>query len=433
MNRNQEYLELVRELEELHAPAGSVERALRRERRERRGKYLLRPLMGLAAAFAVFVLLVNLSPSVAEACSRVPVLRDLAEAVSFSRSLSDAVEHDYYQEVGQSQTVNGVTLSVDYVIVDRKSVTVLFRIEGPGSEYMYMDPEFRLADGSKPQYFYHWSTGNGTVEFSDRDIPGTLLMTAQVIDYSTEPGTQIGPYEFRLEFDPNFTAQGLHCEANQTLELDGQQLRITGIDVYPSYLGFDVEGAPENSNWVTGLDFYVLSDDGTSFQKDSTGVNAIYNRNSPDLDSIRTESVYFHKTERVTLCVTGARWVDKNAAEILVDLEKGPAAALPPRVEFVRSVRSGSGWEITVLQSGEQNQCFQMTCYDPAGVEHTLEIRSYGENDPGDPLGENAPEGSGYWSFVLEDYPWSEVRLIPTYTAESSFPEPVTASFNLHP
>ena len=433
MNRNQEYLELTRELEGLRAPAGSVERALRRERRERHGKYLLRPLMGLAAAFAVFVLLVNLSPTVAQACAKVPVLRELAEAVSFSRSLSDAVEHDYYQEVGQSQTVNGVTLSVDYVIVDRKSVTVLFRIEGSGAEHMYMEPEFRLADGSLPETAYHWSENHGTLELLNGDVPEALLMTAQVVDYSTEPETQIGPFEFRLEFDPGFTAQGLHCEANQTLELDGQKLRITGIDVYPSYLSFDLQGAPENGKWLTDLDVYALTEDGTRFQQDDSGVNAIYNRNSPDLDAVRTESIYFHKTDRVTLCVTGARWVDKNAAEIPVDLEKGPAAALPPRVEYVRSVRRGSGWEIHVLQSGEQNQCFHMTCYDPAGGEHSLEIRSYGENDPGDPLGKKAPAGSGYWCFVLEDYPWSEVRLIPTYTAESSFSEPVTASFDLRP
>ena len=433
MNRSQEYLELTRELEAMHAPEGSVEKALRRERRERRGRYVLRPLMGLAAAFAAFVLLVNLSPSVAEACAKVPVLRELAEAVSFSRSLSDAVENDYYQKVDQSQTVDGVTLCADYVIVDRKSVTILFRIEGPGAEHMYMEPEFRLADGSKPQYFYHWSAGCGTVEFLDRDVPETLLMTAQVIDYSGEREKQIGPFEFRLEFDPGFTAQGRHYEANQTLELDGQQLRITGIDVYPSYLEFDVEGAPENSNWLTGLDFYALADDGTRFQQIGTGVSATYNIDSPDLDAIRTESIYFHETEHVTLCVTGARWVDKNAAGILVDLEKGQAEALPPRVEFVRALREGGGWQIVVLQSGEQNQCFHMNCYDPAGGEHELEIRSYGENNPVDPMGEKAQEGSEYWCFVLEDYPWDEVRLIPTYTAESSFPAPVTATFELQP
>ncbi len=40
------------------------------------------------------------------------------------------------------------------------------------------------------------------------------------------------PFEFLLEFDPDFRAQGEHYSQDLVLELDGQRIRITGIDVY---------------------------------------------------------------------------------------------------------------------------------------------------------------------------------------------------------
>ena len=43
----------------------------------------------------------------------VTVLRELAQAVAWSPSLSAAVENDYVQPIGQSQTVNGVTATVE--------------------------------------------------------------------------------------------------------------------------------------------------------------------------------------------------------------------------------------------------------------------------------------------------------------------------------
>ena len=65
---------------------------------------------------------------VAYACSKVPGLRELAEAVTFSRSLTDAVNNQYVQPISLTQTQNGITASVDYLIVDQKQVNVFYRL-----------------------------------------------------------------------------------------------------------------------------------------------------------------------------------------------------------------------------------------------------------------------------------------------------------------
>ena len=95
MDRKQEYDTLMQELRQTPpALEGTLDRALDRRRARRRK---LRPLRSLAAAAAVFVLLVNVSIPFAQACTHIPVLGWLAQAVCLSHSLSSAVEHDWVQ------------------------------------------------------------------------------------------------------------------------------------------------------------------------------------------------------------------------------------------------------------------------------------------------------------------------------------------------
>ena len=120
MDRKQEYDALTQELRQT-PPAlnGTLDRALERRRVRRRR---LRPLRSLAAAAAVFVLLVNVSTPFAQACAHIPVLSWLAQAVCFSHSLSSAVEHDWVQKVDQTQSDSGYTLTLEDLIVDQKQI-----------------------------------------------------------------------------------------------------------------------------------------------------------------------------------------------------------------------------------------------------------------------------------------------------------------------
>ena len=129
MNRKSEFEAMI---EELNQPAPGLESTLDRaykKKRKRTTKMIVRPLAGLAACFAVFVLLVNFCVPVAYACARIPGLRELAEAVTFSRSLTDAAKNEYVQPMDLTQTQNDITAQIDYRIVDQKQVNVFFRLD----------------------------------------------------------------------------------------------------------------------------------------------------------------------------------------------------------------------------------------------------------------------------------------------------------------
>mgnify|MGYP000242461346 CR=1 FL=1 len=81
MNRMDEYTALLAELEQTPEELdNTVNKALNRKNAlQKKRRFLGTSLGGLAACFATFVLLVNLSTPFARACGRIPLLADLAE------------------------------------------------------------------------------------------------------------------------------------------------------------------------------------------------------------------------------------------------------------------------------------------------------------------------------------------------------------------
>ncbi len=438
MNRNQEYLELTQELETMKAPGGSVLRAMARQRKARRGKLFLRPLAGLAAAFAIFVFLVNVSPTIAQACEGIPILGDLAEAVRFSRSMSEAVYNDYYQKIDQQQTVDGVTLSVDYVIVDQKNVNVFFTMESDDwndSDDVWVSPSFRLADGVDADCFYYGGRDWTRAEFRNQDVPGALQMEAWINrtygDAEGQHRQQIGPFAFQLKFDPQFIDQGKHYDLDRVLEIDGQRIQITGVHIYPCYMDFSYEEDPNNTLRLVDLNYCVGTDDGTQYLR-SSDVTARYGI------PIRVDSPFFRSCKSLTLSVTEAKWVEKDTPKIHVNLTDGTVEGeMPPRTEFVRAVYGEEGWAITLRMTGEEQYSpIHGGYYAPNGEWKDADLRVY-QSDPDLPYDPNASaEDSStelvcYWMLVVPNYSGDELWLEPVFTHESVFETPITASFEL--
>ena len=104
---------------------------------KRIARFVAIPAGALASLFIAFTILVNLSPAFALSLESVPVLGELSafvsfslrDTVSFSPSLSEAVENDYLQHIGQEQTIGDITLRIEYVIVDQKQLHVFFTLQ----------------------------------------------------------------------------------------------------------------------------------------------------------------------------------------------------------------------------------------------------------------------------------------------------------------
>lgn len=441
MNRNQEYFEMM---EELESNVPDLQESIKKaHNRRKKLSFIYRPLASVAACFAIFVLLVNFSTPVAYACSQIPVLRELAAAVTFSRSLSDAVENEYVQPMNLTLTQNDVTAEIAYLIVDQKQVNVFYRLNSNKYEQLEADSNVLTAEGNCPESCSYGSnsfgTANGelrsmTIDFVDGDVPEKLRIQLNVYsndnDYTNHAAVQsvddwdvpedretyIAQFEFLLEFDPKFTAIGKIFPVNRIVEMDGQKITITQIEVYPTHIRVDVEDHPDNSAWLKSLDFYIETDWGMKFEPVSNGISATGSANSPAMTSYRADSTYFYEADHLELVITGAQWLRKDMEKTWVNLLTGETGELPAGTAFESAEKNGSTWTVTFRADHTEGepmyQIFGNKFYDAGGKEYEINVGSsmYGE--------ENESGEITYFldQFPLRNYPYDEVWLSPHFS-----------------
>ena len=445
MNRKDEFQAMIEELNQ-SAPGldGTLDRAYKKKRK-RTATLIARPVAGLAACFAVFVLLVNFCAPVAYACSQVPILRELAEAVTFSRSLTDAVENEYVQTMDLSQTENDITAEIAYLIVDQKQVNVFYRLDSDKYEQLAADPTVKNTEGERPPSCGWSSSGfnaeNGelrclSIDFLDDNVPGSLVIQLEVYsngvvneqeapeqalddiysDNIYEEPDYLADFEFLLQFDPKFTAAGKVFPVNQTVILEGQSITITDIEVYPTHMRVDIQESADNTAWLQDLDFYIETDWGMRFDPVSNGITATGSGDSPSMVSYRADSTYFYEAEHLKLVITGAKWLRKDMETTYLNLVTGEHGELPEGASFEKAERSGNGWIVTFRADWNEGepmyQLFRHLFYDADGNAYEINQWSsmYGDADE---------QGNVTYfldEFPLENYPYDEVWLSPQYS-----------------
>ena len=424
MNRNSEYEAM---LQELNQPVPALETTLDRaykKKRKQRTRMIFRPVATMAACFAIFVLLVNFCTPVAYACSLVPGLRELAAAVTFSKSLTDAVENEYVQPMDLTQTENGITAEVAYLIVDQKQVNVFYRLDSEIYDDLKASPSLLYADGRSPLLHSAYDgelDANGqlhivTLDFMEEDVPESIQLLLNVYNGTNSENDYLAELVFDLEFDSKFTAAGKMFPVNQTVILDGQAITITDIEVYPSHMRVDIAESGDNTAWLKKLDFYIETDWGMKFDPVSNGITATGSADSPSMVSYRADSTYFYGAQHLKLVITGAQWLRKDLETTYLNLVTGEHGELPEGAVFDSARKQGSGWVVKFRAAWEQDepmyQLFGHLFYDAEGNEYEINQWSsmYGDAD------EDGNITYFYDEFPLLNFTGDEVWLSPHYS-----------------
>ena len=101
-------------------------------------------------------------------------------------SLSAAVENHYVQPLGQSQSKNGVTVTMEYAIVDRKKVSFFYTLDYDKSlagsvETEYSFPSLQGWTGTAGDFSRELGElMEIDIDFLEQDVPDTLDLTLGV-------------------------------------------------------------------------------------------------------------------------------------------------------------------------------------------------------------------------------------------------------------
>ena len=383
MNRNDEFKALTRALEE---EAPSLNASLRKaERRRARKRYMIRPLIGLAAVFAVFVALVNLSTPVASALSRIPVLTDLVRAVRFSPSLEAAVQNDYVQLDGQSQTKNGVTVTVEYLIVDDHQLHVFYRLETEEPDRISTIPSVIL----EPDVSYY-GVSNLSQE-SEVDLMHAAVFLAQTPEYLTfrlqvmdrnDPDLELARFDFPLHVDTTMIAPAKTRVLDQAVELSGQRFTLKQLEIYPTHITLHLEEDADNTAWLDQLQFYFETEDGKQFSAGSAGLISLGEDNTDSALTYYAESPYFYEADSIKLVVFGAKLRDKSVW-IPLDLETGESETTFPGYSFAGRKIEGNQSVVSFLVETDSifgDHAWPISFYDKAGRSLNTNLESNHED-----------------------------------------------------
>lgn len=446
MDRANEYRLLLEDLEQTPpALADTTRRALLRVKRQRAVKSAL---ASICAVLVAFVVLVNTFPSFAYACGRVPLLRDLAQAVTLSPSLSAAVENQYVQPIEQAQSAGEVTVQVEYVIVDQKQVNIFYTLNSPRCQALTANASIAGLAGENLEGYSitsgDWGLANGelqhcTVDFVDGVVPPGLRLTLAVQDHGSWEEASIAAPEraaeeqeseepailaelgFDLTFDPAYTAQGEIITLNQPLALDGQCLTVTTAEIYPTHIRVNFSDASENTAWLEKLSFYLENEKGQRFEAVGNGITATGSPDSPMMTSHRLESSYFSDSQHLTMHITQVTWLDKDMERVRLDLTQTQAERLPQGVTFREAKRLANGWELTFwakrYQEHHSYQLWNSHYYDESGGVHEINSWSSGGTPWSEEEGKIV-EDEGYFvtTIPLPGYTEEAVYLCPSFS-----------------
>lgn len=364
MDRTTEYWELKQQLSQWPETLdGTAERARNRARRHRAGKRFGISLGSLAGICAAFVLAVNVLPTFALACGKVPVLRELAAAVAFSPSLSAAVEHDFVQYVGQSCTMEGTTVTVEYVIADEQQMVVFYRVDGD-APYYQLDCNLLDADGT-PLEGYAVTSGSTSQDLKQFEIhlagltlPEELRMELRLcaVDENGETAWLDGVYQFQLHLDPEKTAKAVEVPVEQWVELDGRRLKVESLALTPTRTVLHLTEDPDNDAWLQSLDFHFIDGDGNVYETADGSVAAMGESDTPGFYTYYFQSFYFlDDPSSLTLCVDGAVWLDKAEPAVTVDLAAGTWEGTLPEGAGNLTVKSSGGEILLTVETADVN------------------------------------------------------------------------------
>ena len=280
----------------------------------------------------------NFCTPVALACGRIPFLRELAAAVTFSQSLSAAVEHDYVQFIGQERTVNGYTIRLEYVIADQKQVNVFFTVEGEPPQGGYFSASVDVTTEDAPPHTIIGGLSHPgeleyvCIDFAEGTTPEHLDLTVIVEDTAGEM-KKLASCDFSLDLDPYLLTVGRTVEVNQDFVIDGNAMTLSTVEIYPTHMRLHVEQDEDNADWLKGLELTIDGDGRDVDRLDSKGLSSTGGGEYGTL-SIYTASSWYYDCQELTLTITGAAWLNKERTETVVDLTAGTALGLPDGIEL---------------------------------------------------------------------------------------------------
>lgn len=301
----------------------------------RKGKKITRPpfwRIGMVAAsilLIIFLTTIRVSPAFAHYVSTIPGMERIVELIRHNKGIMSAVENDYLQEVGITKEKDGVSLTIDAIIVDETQMLVFYTIESNNNHSTINLSNIKLTSQSGEKLGeYGMTYGSHSEVRKGEKVSGELKVTypdGMIIPekFNLETGININEVEainglnFPIEVDTRkFSAITKEILIDKAVEGGGQSIYFEKMEIHPTRIALFLEYDKSNTHEIFRFDDITLEDEkGNRWTSDGGS--------SMDDNKIVMyfESNYFSEPQQLDLVFSSFTALPKNELEVVIDLE----------------------------------------------------------------------------------------------------------------
>ncbi|MEL1134830.1 DUF4179 domain-containing protein [Desulfitobacterium sp. THU1] len=398
---------------------GSVEDRLEKKigiaKRKKRAIY---SFFSTAVAALLLIFLVNANSAFAHTMSNIPVIGQLIEYIQFDKSLSQAIENEYIQEVALTAWDGEEQLSLPYVLADEKNMVLFFQLP---KDFGLADNEWANislkdmkdeSNGNKVDGF-SYSTASLSREgiaqnhgfimqqyhFAEGKVPESIsldvLLEIEILP-NEEKVVQVGEFEedvhernmkemgtFTFEVKFEELAKPMVYEFHEDLSIYGQTITLEEMRVYPTGTEVFFTFADKNPAWIKGMNL-AIEEDREIVLKGSHGISAMHKEDQSGM-SVFIESDYFKKPKEQELLIRGLRLLDKEEESITVDMEKKTITPAIEGMELKEVIKGEGKANLVFATKVREDDGFGVFSFEYRDEEgNTYALKSEGTSSPRD-------------------------------------------------
>lgn len=376
----------------LEAADGAIMQGLERAKREKMQKRMTRKrtLWSLAAVALLVLTLattIRVSPAFANAVASIPGMERFVNLLQYDKGLEAVFENDYYQPIGESQTVGNATLTVDGVILDESGMNIFYTIESAvDMDDIIINPldlenQQQIPPGGISWHHSDFEEGSPKIfkdvlsykflestKFENLDfiLPMEFILNGESFNFSI-------PFTVPENVEPSIT-----YDVQEQVEVEGQKFTVEEVTVHPLRVGIRISFDPDNTKKILQFEDIRLEDEnGETWVTIMNGTSASGDINDGEI-IYYLQSNYFEAPEELYLRINKMQAVDIEDSYFLVDTDKNLLVHSPrdERLELVKSSRTEIEMTLKIDASPDRTYSIDSKVTDANG--ELLELRSSG-------------------------------------------------------
>lgn len=360
----QDWQKLTEELDAIEIPKEALHqarvKAMHQHRLTKRRKRRLYSVASVAAVvLLVFMTSIRVSPVFAQAVAKIPGFAPIVGMIAFDKGISDIVENNYYEELGIVVTQGDYTLTLHNVVADHSGMTIFYNIKSPFDLSKASITSLGVSQQGIP-----WGVASS---FISSLVGGAAVREDKVeIMPVDELSYDNMAFEFNVHLDDAaetkfavpFTLtkpikQPKVYEVNRSVAVDGQTIHIKRLEISP--LRAEIRLAADEQNTMQLLKFRsvrLIDENGEDWGQ-TRDMEEGFGISRDGEVSIRMQSNYFRKPQKLTLVMEKIEALPKGSDYIEVDFEQQKVLYVPSELDIDVQVPSSNIVEVTYPKTVE--------------------------------------------------------------------------------